>query len=410
MGTLDAQRRESNGRRAFQELSRFLEDFGTSHAERVRRVIAKLESDGETVNAELESIKFCYDEIFAAHAIFDRPGLTIPAYLEAATRFLNGLYYQHYGEFSAKFWSNFFDCARTRPLPVSPEDTPENTPEDLRVARLVCTFNMLHIVHMVFGGGTCAEKQKQTAILNSLAGMDWFVDHASQDADLDLLQRQCGVEARTVIADFVAVLLTEHAGLKEDPSNMRKALDIVRRNAETNPNRGLSKLKLLNMLLSASEFREAYATALPSARKMIAQGWPFTASNLLLKAAIALQHGALGDLQRPDAICQLVDRAEELFYESHADLWLPPVVRQGIQEDMKRLRTESSVVLYTPVNLPLIPVRQCRTCHVRSLEMKRCKICKNVFYCTKECQVDDWNRHKAECQMVGSETRCRLVT
>jgi hypothetical protein len=373
--------------------------LGSLHAERVRRVVAKLESDGVAVNAELKSIQFCYDEIFAAQAIFDRPGLTISAYLDAAARFFKGLYYQHYGEFSSKIWINLIEA----------EEPTETAMADLVVARLAGIFNIVQCTMRCSDYDWERNPNEyclQDEWVNS-QGMMSFVDMASKEEKLDLLQRRCGVEARTVITDFVAVLLTEYSPFKEDPSNMRKALDILRRNAEMNPNRPLSKLKLVNVLLKASEVREAYAIALQSSLDSAARGWSFTASNLLLKAAMAVRHGALGNRSSPDAVGQLVDRAQELFEESYADLWLPPVARNSLKKGMKRLKSESGVLpLGTPVNLPLVPLylRECRSCHVRSLEMKRCKLCKNVFYCTKECQVKDWGRHKAECQIVQSSS------
>jgi hypothetical protein len=30
--------------------------------------------------------------------------------------------------------------------------------------------------------------------------------------------------------------------------------------------------------------------------------------------------------------------------------------------------------------------------------MKKCSRCRNATYCSVECQKQDWNRHKTECQ------------
>jgi hypothetical protein len=42
----------------------------------------------------------------------------------------------------------------------------------------------------------------------------------------------------------------------------------------------------------------------------------------------------------------------------------------------------------------------CDTCKKRSsyTKMKKCSRCRNATYCSVECQKQDWNRHKTECQ------------
>jgi MYND finger len=42
----------------------------------------------------------------------------------------------------------------------------------------------------------------------------------------------------------------------------------------------------------------------------------------------------------------------------------------------------------------------CDTCQKRSsyTKMKKCSRCRKATYCSQECQRQDWNRHKAECQ------------
>jgi MYND finger len=42
----------------------------------------------------------------------------------------------------------------------------------------------------------------------------------------------------------------------------------------------------------------------------------------------------------------------------------------------------------------------CDTCGKRSsyTKMKKCSRCRNATYCSVECQKEDWNRHKLECQ------------
>ncbi len=42
-----------------------------------------------------------------------------------------------------------------------------------------------------------------------------------------------------------------------------------------------------------------------------------------------------------------------------------------------------------------IPAKQCFTCKKVTTIMKQCA-CKTISYCSKECQVKDWKRHKGE--------------
>ena len=37
----------------------------------------------------------------------------------------------------------------------------------------------------------------------------------------------------------------------------------------------------------------------------------------------------------------------------------------------------------------------CRKCG--NIGYYRCSNCKNVIYCSQKCQIDDWPKHKSEC-------------
>jgi hypothetical protein len=52
-------------------------------------------------------------------------------------------------------------------------------------------------------------------------------------------------------------------------------------------------------------------------------------------------------------------------------------------------------------------VKVCRNCDKTEIQMDgallmKCKRCKVVYYCSKECQVTDWKSHKTTCDIVGS--------
>lgn len=55
--------------------------------------------------------------------------------------------------------------------------------------------------------------------------------------------------------------------------------------------------------------------------------------------------------------------------------------------------------------------RPCRNCFQSGRDMQKCSRCKQIFYCSKECQVADWKRHKKDCsrlQELKQERRERL--
>lgn len=46
--------------------------------------------------------------------------------------------------------------------------------------------------------------------------------------------------------------------------------------------------------------------------------------------------------------------------------------------------------------------RECNYCHKteEKEKFKRCSRCKKVLYCSKECQKEDWKKHKIECEKI----------
>lgn len=44
-----------------------------------------------------------------------------------------------------------------------------------------------------------------------------------------------------------------------------------------------------------------------------------------------------------------------------------------------------------------IDTNRCNTCNKRG-KMKKCTQCKSTYYCSKECQIQDWKKHKKRCK------------
>ncbi|CAG2118505.1 unnamed protein product [Medioppia subpectinata] len=46
--------------------------------------------------------------------------------------------------------------------------------------------------------------------------------------------------------------------------------------------------------------------------------------------------------------------------------------------------------------------KYCDNCLKQSDQLKRCSKCLYMYYCSKECQKNDWKYHKNECKLYGN--------
>ncbi len=68
--------------------------------------------------------------------------------------------------------------------------------------------------------------------------------------------------------------------------------------------------------------------------------------------------------------------------------------------DPKDLLSDIFHIKDTIENRPLtiIKTRVCYNCHTSTKEkLLRCSACKYAYYCSRECQREDWSKHKIDC-------------
>ena len=41
--------------------------------------------------------------------------------------------------------------------------------------------------------------------------------------------------------------------------------------------------------------------------------------------------------------------------------------------------------------------RKCAKCDMHSPRIMKCSVCRNIYYCSEECQKSHWSTHKKEC-------------
>ena len=53
--------------------------------------------------------------------------------------------------------------------------------------------------------------------------------------------------------------------------------------------------------------------------------------------------------------------------------------------------------------MPEEPARKCDHCGTPLTQVKKCSRCKHAFYCSRDCQVYNWNFHKKDCARIVKE-------
>mmetsp|Transcript_17567 Transcript_17567/g.42628 ORF Transcript_17567/g.42628 Transcript_17567/m.42628 type:complete len:203 (-) Transcript_17567:293-901(-) len=65
---------------------------------------------------------------------------------------------------------------------------------------------------------------------------------------------------------------------------------------------------------------------------------------------------------------------------------------------------QNSSVASTPLPSQLA----CAACEKKLAVMKRCTRCRCTYYCSRECQVQHWSTHKAECSQTANASSSNL--
>ena len=85
------------------------------------------------------------------------------------------------------------------------------------------------------------------------------------------------------------------------------------------------------------------------------------------------------------------------------------------ERDMKRIIREvddvpmfmkiysGSVDFLQPLLYEFLMLHTCKNPGCRKFSYLKCQECRNFHYCGKECQVQDWIRHRDKCQKIGGD-------
>jgi hypothetical protein len=54
------------------------------------------------------------------------------------------------------------------------------------------------------------------------------------------------------------------------------------------------------------------------------------------------------------------------------------------------------------------PERTCARCGAKGRDYKKCGACHSLYYCSKKCQIEDWDRHKSACPQMAKDRKEKI--
>lgn len=98
---------------------------------------------------------------------------------------------------------------------------------------------------------------------------------------------------------------------------------------------------------------------------------------------------------REQGLCDLDDKVIDVVEKYHT------IVSRKDSSLEKWAHIKELTIKYS-----LLKACQWHDCDVKDCKM-HCKKCKSVMYCSRECQIKDWPKHKEECENLTDDNTCK---